>query len=110
MKVPRICLNTDCLFVLSAKPLKYGEDKEENAKLDVIDAQTRCPKCNASLTKYIHKVWDSVKDNEEVCKVFGVVSGDAKKIAEAKQTTYTAAKKATEEHRKAKMEEGLKKL
>jgi hypothetical protein len=98
-------LNTGCLHVVPAKPVKYGEDEEENRKIDVIEAQRRCPKCNAMLTKYVHKVWDAVKDNEEVCKVFGVVSGDAKKIAEAKQTTYKVAKKETEEHAKKLREE-----
>jgi hypothetical protein len=97
MKVPRICMNEGCLFVLAPKALKYGEDAEENKKLDVIDMQTRCPKCNTKVTQYVHKVWDHVKDNEEICKAFGVVSGDSKKVAEAKQLTYKAAKQKTED-------------
>ena len=109
MKVPRICTNEGCLQVVPAKALKYGQDDEDNRKLDVIDSQIKCPKCNAKLTQYIHKVWDHVKDDEEVCKIFGVVTNDAKKVTEAKQTTYKTAKNATEEHRRKMIEDALKK-
>ena len=93
MNVPIICMNPGCKYVMKAKPLEYGEDKEENAKLDVLDAAKKCPKCNAKLTKYLHKVWDKVKNDEEILKVFGMP--DSKKM-EAGQTKYQEAKKETE--------------
>ena len=103
MKAHRIC--TNCLYVLKPNVPKYGEDKEENSKLDVIDANIKCPKCNAHLTKYIHKVLSRITDGnleahqltaEEVFKMFGVNEGN-KKALEAKQTSYIAAKQLTEE-------------
>lgn len=96
MKVPRICTNPGCLFVLKPTKVEYvqGEGKEEeNAKLDVIDAQRHCPKCNSKLTKYIHKVWDLVKDNEEITKQFGMLDKEA---IEKKQKTYKEAREFTE--------------
>lgn len=92
MKVPRIC--TVCLNVVPAHAIKYGQDEEENRKLDIIDAQTRCTKCNGRLTRYIHKVIERVED-QDVLKLFGITGS---KVGEAKEkkAKYDTARKETE--------------
>lgn len=92
-------MNTGCLHVVEPKAVKYGEDQEENRKLDILDANTKCPKCNAKLTKYVHKVLDSVvalEDADAILKQFGISGGDSKKKAELAQTAYKEARKLTE--------------
>ena len=95
MNAPRICTNPGCLFVLQPTriPPAEGPDKEEEtAKLLVIDSQRHCPKCNAKLTKYIHKMWDYVKDNEDITRHFKITD---KEVVEKKQAAYKAAKDVT---------------
>lgn len=94
MKVPRIC--TNCLRVVPPKPVQYGEDEEENRKLDSIDSQMKCPKCKAKLTPFIHHVWDRVKDNEEITKTFGVVNNETRKKTEELYVKFVAAREFTE--------------
>ncbi len=98
--------------MVEPKAVQRVEDKEEYAKLQVIDANTKCPKCNAKLTKYVHKVLDSVKalddGGEEILKQFGVTSGESKKKAEDAQSKYKYARAETDavadKNRKAALE------
>lgn len=95
MKDSRICTNPGCLYILGPTKVAYveGPDKdEENAKLDVIDAHRKCPKCNAQLTKFIHHVWEYVKDNEDILKTFRVID---KASVEAQHKKFMAAKEVT---------------
>lgn len=109
MNVPRICTNPGCLFVLPPTriPAADGPDREEEtAKLQVIDAQRKCPKCNARLTWYIHHVWDKVKDNEDLLRTFKVtdkalMESKYKKFVEAREFTEAQLEKDVQKYKKA---------